>query len=92
MEEKSNMTQSSKKPWFERLANETNKKYYDFLQNVRPYSPDTPLHSHHIIPKFCFDLAILKSSNPAIWEEAKQFMDSPANLILLSVKKKKRIT
>lgn len=39
-------------PWFNRLKNETNKKYYDFLENVGSYSSDTVLQAHHIIPRF----------------------------------------
>jgi hypothetical protein len=80
--------QFNRPPWFNFLKNEQNKKYYEHLENSGPYPPDTYLHSHHIIPRFCFQYFFLpedSGQNLEINKKIRDFVDSPANLILLSV-------
>nr|YP_009184809.1 putative HNH homing endonuclease [Jenufa perforata]ALO62927.1 putative HNH homing endonuclease [Jenufa perforata] len=70
-------------PWFNRLKNEENKNYYDFLENVGPYESNIKLHVHHIIPRFCFDFFLQESYKQT---NLVEYRDSPANLIRLSLK------
>lgn len=56
-----------------------NNKYFEFIQECanKTYAPETKTHLHHVIPLYVF------GQRPST--EAKAFMDSPENIIVLSV-------